>query len=344
MKKLLLFLIFLIGSQLMAQTNKKFIFLMHFTSCREQTNRVKNDELYKGIDSFPNDVIHLGIHANYPDTKEEFYLDYPQQIRFKNLFNIQSTVSTFINGYRMYSLNTPSLKLFNTGDTIVKNKFNKTSEIGLKVVETGTTTRNVKVDIKSFSGYKAGADLRLFVAIVQTQVDTNTFNGEKLQRNVIRTLLPDTNGTKITLPAIGATITNNYSYNITKSYWDQNRLKAIAWVMDMNQINIGTTLNFNVLNAGTQALTSADENTILADNLVELAPNPVMDQLNIQLYNNIEANNYEIYNLSGQQILKNNIGKSVDNFDIDVTSLNQGMYILRVNTNDGIIIKKFVKN
>jgi Secretion system C-terminal sorting domain/Outer membrane protein Omp28 len=333
MKKLLLFLMLtaIFFQNLDAQTNKRFVLVQHFTSIKNILSFQKNPPFYKTIDSFPSDFIHIGVHAKYPDTDERFYLSYPEQDTFRSFYGIQSAPVIYVNGVR----GVVRTELLFSTDQIVKDNLGKTSEVGLKVTESGTSNRTVSVNIKSFAARAAG-DYRLHVALVQKTVDTTTTNGESQQRNVIRTLLTTGNGEKITLPAVGATLNKSYTYNITLPYQDQSKMYAVAWINEYT--------SKIVVNSGTQKLTSATEDNILSENLVEIAPNPVTDQLNIQLYDNIVANNYEIYNMSGQVMAKSDIEKSLQNFDIDVARFNSGMYILRLNSKDGVIVKKFVKN
>jgi len=67
-------------------------------------------------------------------------------------------------------------------------------------------------------------------------------------------------------------------------------------------------------------------------------PNPVKDILNLEGLDNIEG--YAIYDITGRKIdqFTNNIKK------IDVSHLTNGLYLLEVNTNNGQVSKKFIKN
>ena len=59
-------------------------------------------------------------------------------------------------------------------------------------------------------------------------------------------------------------------------------------------------------------------------------PNPVNDVLHITAKNGVE--NISIFNLAGQKIVSN---AKVSNNQIDVTSLNSGIYVFRVTLEGG---------
>jgi len=71
-------------------------------------------------------------------------------------------------------------------------------------------------------------------------------------------------------------------------------------------------------------------------------PNPASKQLTLSFpeFNTKNKAIATLYNLSGQQLLQQNITQS--NTEIDVHSLSNGIYFLKLNTNKGIIMKKFV--
>ena len=68
-------------------------------------------------------------------------------------------------------------------------------------------------------------------------------------------------------------------------------------------------------------------------------PNPANDQLTIMADDNIE--NIQVYNLLGQQLINKN---SVDNrATINISNLNQGIYVVRTTVDGAIGTKRFIK-
>ena len=72
----------------------------------------------------------------------------------------------------------------------------------------------------------------------------------------------------------------------------------------------------------------------VSDNMT-IAPNPVEDMLHI---NGVNVNNIVVLNLNGVVVKKNNFNNS-----IDLSDLNAGMYIVRVNTEHGVQTRTIVK-
>ena len=84
----------------------------------------------------------------------------------------------------------------------------------------------------------------------------------------------------------------------------------------------------------TDLVNGVNEKSIVSE--INIYPKPTSNTLNI---NGIIKNiNYSIFNLQGQSILKGNT-----NNNIDVSTLPQGMYILNLETESGVLVNKFIK-
>lgn len=69
-------------------------------------------------------------------------------------------------------------------------------------------------------------------------------------------------------------------------------------------------------------------------------PNPATNELNIQLDNGT-IKSVEIYNMHGQKLLtSNHINKSVQ---LDVNSLSKGVYMVRILSDKGMMVERFIK-
>jgi hypothetical protein len=81
---------------------------------------------------------------------------------------------------------------------------------------------------------------------------------------------------------------------------------------------------------------SVEEN-ILEDK-VSLYPNPVTDVLKINLATGITVESTELYSITGKLIYSGTNDKT-----IDVSNLNSGIYMLKISTDNGQVIKKIIK-
>lgn len=78
---------------------------------------------------------------------------------------------------------------------------------------------------------------------------------------------------------------------------------------------------------------------IVLSNYIKLYPNPVKDVLQIQNINNVNIKKIEVYNLLGKrlQLIKNPINK------INISNLSEGVYLLKIDTAKGNIMKRIMK-
>ena len=111
--------------------------------------------------------------------------------------------------------------------------------------------------------------------------------------------------------------------------------------------NTGTSRTANVLISGDQGVSSktiiVTQTYTLGTNeprtfITTLYPNPTSDILNIQTEEKISK--IEIYDVSGK-LLKSMDGR---NKNISVSSLNKGMYLIKLYTENGVLNSKFIKN
>jgi len=135
--------------------------------------------------------------------------------------------------------------------------------------------------------------------------------------------------------------TDNAVLDADTTYWMEIVTNGIAW--EATSANIfGAGLTFNNIGTG-----GAWVNQVGLDLVFELVcedlsisdlnsfdfayyPNPVNDVLHITAKNGVE--NISIFNLAGQKIVSN---AKVSNNQIDVTSLNSGIYVFRVTLEGG---------
>ncbi|MFL0353613.1 T9SS type A sorting domain-containing protein [Xanthomarina sp. GH4-25] len=72
---------------------------------------------------------------------------------------------------------------------------------------------------------------------------------------------------------------------------------------------------------------------------MSIYPNPVVNELHIDLHDSIKVVNAKLYSITGQVVLQIQNKK-----DIDVSGLNPGVYLLKIETSEGSITRKIVKS
>jgi len=109
-----------------------------------------------------------------------------------------------------------------------------------------------------------------------------------------------------------------------------------------NEANIYFDYNFPILtNKATSTFKTLGTKDFDFSNYFNIYPNPAKDVLNISLKNNIEINSMSIYDVLGQLIIAVPNGKIVST--IDVSRLRAGNYLLKIKTDKGSSVAKFIK-
>ena len=94
-----------------------------------------------------------------------------------------------------------------------------------------------------------------------------------------------------------------------------------------------------IIEDGCRSLTDTDE---IQKRLISIHPNPALDRIRVNTGDHL-AVKCDIINLDGKSVFSDNIDP-VSNFDIPVTSLPEGLYVLKISFQDGInATQKFMK-
>ena len=133
---------------------------------------------------------------------------------------------------------------------------------------------------------------------------------------------------------------NNTTWNSKTGYTEIELADAV------NIIPTTSTFNGNadyMQNVQMTVKVIYDASTASVDQLEKFdfsyAPNPTKDFIQLSAANPIEG--VQIYNLLGQEVLQNTY--NLRNAKVDVSALNEGVYILKVVINDNIGTYKFMK-
>ena len=83
-----------------------------------------------------------------------------------------------------------------------------------------------------------------------------------------------------------------------------------------------------------------DKSTPIDPSQLKVNPNPTQGQLWVHLNGGDEFEEIVIHNIMGQEVLRNTTGLTND-MNLDVSKLENGLYILSVYTDRGLVNKKF---
>ena len=128
---------------------------------------------------------------------------------------------------------------------------------------------------------------------------------------------------------IGTVNGNQYFYNYTNP-----DLSYVKYYIGFNTPACGSKTNHLVKSNYVQAATGIEE-TAGINNLVFFNPNPVID--NLQIKTDLQINTIEITDITGRLIY------TTTSKTIDCSNFSKGVYYVKVQTDKGIAVKKFIK-
>ncbi|NUO01713.1 MAG: Omp28-related outer membrane protein [Saprospiraceae bacterium] len=328
MKKvnLIALLLFLATSAFTQSSAKRYIMLEHFTNTRCSVCASQNPGFFNTIANFEDDVHHIAYHPPYPYNNCLLYLANPSQNSARTSFyNISGTPRVVRNGLNSTSANQVTA-------TVLQGMQGQTSPIALAVTETTGNSRQATIQVYTLGEAPAG-NLRLFVAVAERELAYTSPNGETLHHNVFRKMLTDISGDAFTPAATGSSTTLTFDYTLENG-WNAAEIYVLAFVQ-----NVDTK---EVLNSGTRfdpVLTATDE-AALGTNF-KIFPNPASGLVQIQFQEAVSGN-LSLLDLNGVV----HFSRPLENTTftaIDLEARPPGVYVLRVQSEQGTKVKQIIR-
>ena len=137
----------------------------------------------------------------------------------------------------------------------------------------------------------------------------------------------------------GSTITNNFSFQLNPT-WNINHCNVICFVYDNTTKEVIQISQKALLDYSTSPISINEINNYSS---INICPNPATSNLTIDVNENLRFTNYllRIYDVIGNLIFEKNLNNNKTN--VDVSALPSGLYFIKVETEKGELIKKFVK-
>lgn len=306
--------------------------------------------------TFENSVLDL-VSTSLPfnsSTSNSFTWNYSNLLPFEEreiniIFNLNSTIETPpVNNDDVLNFNI-LISTTNTDESVEDNTFNlNQTVVGSYDPNDKTCLQGAIVDASMIDNYahylirfENTGSYKAEKIVIEDLIDVTKFN--------ISTLTPLNSShsfvTKIInnkVDFIFENINLDFLPNNNKGYLSfkiKTLPNLIVGDVFSNQVNILFDYNYAVTtNNYDTTIASLSNQNIEPLNDILIYPNPVNDYLSIS--SDFEIYKLEIYNLLGQVILVT----LNPNASIDLTNLKPGNYILKLNTNKGIINKTFIKN
>ncbi len=328
MKRILLLslLIIQIASDINAQA-KRYIFMEHFTNTYCGICGARNPSFYSLLTKYEGNYHHMTVHPSFPYTACTLYQANKTENSLRaNYYAINSTPTLVIHG-------TSKKSLSSVNAAVLDAELNKTSPVQVVVKETGSSLRNISVEIKTV-GNKPSGTFRVYAAAVERKINLASPNGEKVHHNVFRKFISQADGDPISLSDNGGSQNLSYSLTIDPS-WVESEVYVLVWVQDIN--------TKEVLNSGNKFdITSSTTNPSGGPDFHVLA-NPVKSNLILQLEKPVKGE-YYVLNLMGQLIEKGSLNPYNTNLELGVDHYKKGIYLVRIQSGGLKTTKRWIKD
>lgn len=306
---------------------KRFVFMEHFTNSRCGVCAGSNPGYYNLLNNYKGHYHHISIHPPIPYSACLLYqANKDDQSQRSNFYNILGTPTIVFNGQTKKSAS-------GVNASFLDAEIKKESAIQIVVSETGSNSKNAKIEIKTI-GQKPGGKYRLYVAITERVLNYASPNGEKVHYDVFRDFASAVTGDDVDLADQGGSVVKSYQYLIQPS-WDEKEMYVIAWVQDES--------TKEVLNSGTKFDVVSSTEQLKQLNF-SIQPNPVQGKLNIYFPNNSNKNaRLVITNLLGREIARTPLNLQNNSFEMNVQHFEKGIYFAKIESGGLSLTKKWVK-
>lgn len=256
-------IISLLSFHLSAQQGaKRYILLEHFTNTRCPICANANPGFYNTIAGFEGDIHHIAYHPPIPYSNCLFYqANTVENSARASYYSIFGTPRVLFNGSSGTSAGQVSASM-------LEGRVGQSSPLAIQVRESGFANRQVEVEVFSIGAPPSG-DLRLFVAVVEKEIQYNAPNGETLHHDVFRDMLTDIGGDPFSPAAAGGSATASFDFAV-QSGWQENQVYVLAFVQDFS--------TKEVFNSGTRfdpVINSTQEAWVEP---MRLYPNPALEE------------------------------------------------------------------
>ncbi len=327
MKKFVLLIFF--SAYLTAGAQAQHVLVEHFTNTPCPICAQNNPKIYNVLDQFAGKVHHISIHTDspYPSCVLHNFNAQDNKAR-QNYYDVFSTPRVYVNG-KSSSASQEALLAQDIEAALANAR-----PLTIVVTESQGVTRDLTLTISN-SALLEASDYRLFIAIVEEEVNYQAPNGENLHHDVLRDYVTSADGDPIDLPKSGQSMENTYEITIPDGV-QSDEAYVLAYVQDVNTREIlGSGTKFD------ETITSTPDLTVVSG--LKLFPNPASEHLEVQVDAVYAIQRYEILSMTGATLLKESIKSPADHLSIETANLPSGNYILSLQLNGGKATMPFTR-
>ena len=323
MRLIFTFFLLTISVSLFAQETKKMVLLEHFTNTRCGICANKNPAFFSLIQQYPDDVIHIAYHHPFPYTNCELYLyDQSGNSARSSYYGFSGSPRLAMNGAEV----SVGASLLSQSSLDAEITLMSQVTVSLDMVNDGTNL-NSQVKIENL-GLSAAGEYRVFVMVVEKELNYSAPNGEEVHYDVFRAFASSESGDIVDMTLTSQTLDFQTSIPVNTQL---DQLEMIAFVQNMD--------TGEMMNAGSSANGLTTVKKITTDALFNVFPNPASDNIRIELPNTDNMMNLKIINIEGKELYHEYVRESKS---LNLNFLASGIYFIKMETETQIQNTKLI--
>jgi Secretion system C-terminal sorting domain len=303
---------------------KRYVMLEHFTNTLCSSCAALNPGFFSAIqvETNPN-VHHISYHWRTPYPACIYYqASTTRQDARADYYGIPGSPRVSLNGSANTALSSVTLAGITTAAT--------TSTIYVKVTENTGVNRTAVIKVKWVTTPPTGTYV-LHVAVVEKKTAYTSPNGETVHHNVFRKFLTAVVGDNV---PTNITAEQTITFGYPADFGVEAQLYTVAWVQN--------TVTKEILNSGTKFDPTTATEEVSVDNQVTLSPNPTTGKTTLT-FDKLTPQYLTVQTITGQ-VLENVKLTNSTTYDLNLAQYAAGVYLVKVKSEEGVAVKRIVKN
>jgi hypothetical protein len=303
---------------------KKYVLLEHFTNTFCSTCASLNPSFFSTIqvETNPN-VHHISYHWRTPYATCTYYLASPaRQDARATYYSVPGSPRVTSNGGPISALSSVTQATIQAAAT--------TAPIYLKVTENTGTARTATIKFKWVTTPPTGTYV-LHVAVVEKKTSFSAPNGETVHHNVFRKFLTAEAGDNV---PTNITAEQTVSFGFPADVGVEAQLYTVAWIQN--------TATKEVINSGTRFDLGTATEEASVDSQVAVSPNPTTGKTTLT-FDKLTPQYLTVQNVAGQILETVKLSNSTS-YELNMAHFAAGIYIVKIKSEEGVAIKRVMKN
>ena len=143
--------------------------------------------------------------------------------------------------------------------------------------------------------------------------------------------------------------TNGKMYRITRATWNNycpwdqtSRKVSMSGVLRSGEPVLVVEEDHSAPDYSYLKLQNQTTDNMISENMISVYPNPTSGKFNIQ-FNETQVQKITVYDAIGKVIIENNVEANTSNLNLDLSDIKSGIYFIKINSNENVIMKKIIK-